>query len=145
MPNGVNEDLRKACCYAFADYLYEQAKDQIENPYYTVFSSTESTLAPGVTQETNMAITQDGKQIVYYIASADITRSDVNVYANYGLNDASSWRMTRVTEQMKAAEENHSDPESDRYIPNYSVVAGINGDFYNMTNGAPPVLSLWRV
>ena len=137
VPNGVNEDLRKACCYAFADYLYEQAKDQIENPYYTVFSSTESTLAPGVTQETNMAITQDGKQIVYYIASADITRSDVNVYANYGLNDASSWRMTRVTEQMKAAEENHSDPESDRYIPNYSVVAGINGDFYNMTNGAP--------
>ena len=137
VPGGVNEDLRKACCYAFADYLYGLAKDQIENPYYTVFSSTESKLAPGVTQETNMAITQDGKQIVYYIASADISRSDVSVYANYGLNDASSWRMTRVTEQMKAAEANHSDPESDRYIPNYSAVVGINGDFYNMTNGAP--------
>ena len=137
VPGGVNEDLRKACCYAFADYLYETAKDQIENPYYTVFSSEESKLAPGVTQETKMAITQDGKQIVYYIASADISRSDVSVYANYGLNDASSWRMTRVTDQMKAAEANHSDPESDRYIPNYSAVVGINGDFYNMTNGAP--------
>ena len=36
LPNGVDPDIRKACCYAFADYLYETAKDLISNPYYKV-------------------------------------------------------------------------------------------------------------
>ena len=39
---------------------------------------------------------------------------------------------------MKAAEKKHSDPDdTQHYVPNYSVVAGINADFYNMSNGAP--------
>ena len=137
VPDGVNPDLRQACCYAFADYLYLTAGAQMTNPYYQVFSSKTSTLAPGVTQEIKMAQTQDDRQIVYYIATADVSRDDVDVYANYGDNDGSQIKMVRVTDQMKAAEKNHSDPNSDRYIPNYSAVVGINGDFYNMSNGWP--------
>ena len=137
VPNGVNPDLRQACCYAFADYLYLTAGAQMTNPYYQVFSSKTSMLAPGVTQEIKMAQTQDDRQIVYYIATADVSRDDVDVYANYGDNDGSQIKMVRVTDQMKAAEKNHSDPADPRYIPNYSAVVGINGDFYNMSNGWP--------
>lgn len=129
-------DLRTACCYAFADYLWKLAGDEIgggdaENPYYTVFSSEDSTLAPGVEQNISYALTADDKQIVYYTATIDISRDDVQVYANYKDNDASSWGMARVTDQMASAAANHSD------IENYTPVVGINADFYNMTNGAP--------
>lgn len=145
LPNGVNADLRRACCYAFADYLYETAKGQLENDYYKVFSSTSSILAPGIKQEVKMALTKDDKQIVYYLATADITRSDVNIYANYNDNDGSAWKMARLTDQMNAAEKKHTDPnDTEHYIPNYSAVVGVNADFYNMSNGALPVPWLWR-
>lgn len=61
-------------------------------------------LAPGIKQEVKMALTKDDKQIAYYLATADITRSDVNIYANYNDNDGSAWKMARLTDQMNAAE-----------------------------------------
>ena len=138
LPDGVSGDLRKACCYAFADYLYETAKDLLDNPYYDVFSNNTSTLAPGIKQEVKMAVTPDDKQIVYYLATADITRDDVSVYANYNNNDGSVWQMARVTDQMKAAEEKHTNPDdAEHYIPNYKAVVGVNADFYDMSNGKP--------
>ena len=138
LPDGTNSDIRRACCYAFADHLYELSKDLFSNSYYKVFSSDTSNLAPGVKQETKMALTADDKQIVYYLATADITRSDVNVYANYGENDASKWKMTQVTEQMAAADRKHSNPDdSANYIPNYNAVASVNADFYDMSTGKP--------
>ena len=138
LPEGVNADLRKACCYAFADYLYETVKDQMDNTYYKVFSTSTSTLAPGVTQEIKMAQTSDDKQIVYYIATVDITRSDVNIYANYNNCDPSVWGMARVTDQMDDAQQKHSDPnDAENYIPNYNAVLGVNADYYDMSNGCP--------
>lgn len=148
--------LQKACIYAFADYLFELAgddsgKDPVtpdpdpdpepekpDNDYYTVFSSTASTLAPGIEQDITYAMTADNKQIVFYTATIDISRDDVSVYANYGKNSASSWTMTRVTDQMAAAEAKHSDPQdTENYIENYNTVVGVNADFYNMATGAP--------
>ena len=138
VPGGVNAELRQACCYAFADYLYETAGGQMANPYFKVFSSSASVLAPGITQEIKMALTQDDKQIVYYIATADVSRGDVDIYANYSNNDGSAWKMARVTDQMNAAEKKHTDPnDADHYIPHYSAVVGVNADFYNMSNGCP--------
>ena len=134
-------DLRVACCYAFADYLYELTgviTDRPSNDYYSVYSSETSTLAPGVTQTLRSATSRDGKTLVYYIATADVTRSDVNVYANYKDNIGTPWGMARVQDQMEAARARHSDPsQPDLYIPNYTPVVGVNADFYNMTNGAP--------
>ena len=134
-------DLRVACCYAFADYLYELTgviTDKPSNDYYSVYSSETSTLAPGVTQTLRSATSRDGKTLVYYIATADVTRSDVNVYANYKDNIGTPWGMARVQDQMEAARARHSDPsQPDLYIPNYTPVVGVNADFYNMTNGAP--------
>jgi len=135
-------DLRKACCYAFADYICQLAGDYAEtpeNPYLTTFSTVSSQLAPGVTQDIKMGTTtSDNKQIVYYLATADITRDDVEVYANYHANDPSlGWEMSRVIDQANAAQERHSDPESEHYIPNYNVIASVNGAGFNMQTGEP--------
>ena len=145
--------LQKACCYAFADYLFELAGDPNgtdpdpdpepdptpDNEYYSVFSSNTTNLVPGVSQTINYALTKDDKQIVYYIATADISRKDVSIYANYHENDPSKgWAMARVSDQMAAAQKKHSDAaDTKNYIENYNAVVGVNADFYNMTNGAP--------
>ena len=132
--------LRRAVCYSFGDVLCKLAGDYVEktdNPYYEVFNSTSSTLAPGVTQEINYATSSDGKQMVYFLATADITRDDLTVYANYGRNDPTKWAMVRVLDQANAAQEKYGNPESEYYIPNYNVIASINGDGYNMATGEP--------
>ena len=145
--------LREACCYSFADYLYDLAKDDLvapedpgDNPsedpnnpdIYSVFSSKDSTLAPGVTQNISYAMDSNGGQMVYYMSKADIRRSDVDVYANYANNDASSWALATVSEQMAAAQKKHSNPDDpDNYIENYNVVVGTNANFYNMGTGEP--------
>ncbi len=132
--------LRKAVCYAFADYLCKLAGDYVEvteNPYLTPFSVKTSILAPGITQEIKQATAADGKQMVYYIATADINRDDVNVYANYRDNDPTTWGMATVLEQAKAAQNKYGDPESEHYIENYNVIASTNGAGYNMATGEP--------
>ena len=150
------ETLRKACCYAFADYLFDLAGDpngtdpvdpnpdpepdpEPDDAYYSVFSSDTTTVAPGVTQTINYALTKDDKQIVYYIATADISRDDVSIHANYHANDPSQgWAMSRVSDQMTAAQKRHSDPsDAANYVEHYNAVVGVNADFYNMTTGAP--------
>ena len=150
------ETLRKACCYAFADYLFDLAGDpngtdpvdpdpdpepdpEPGDAYYSVFSSNTTTVAPGVTQTINYALTKDDKQIVYYIATADIAREDVSIHANYHANDPSQgWAMSRVSDQMAAAQKRHSDPsDTANYVEHYNAVVGVNADFYNMTTGAP--------
>ena len=150
------ETLRKACCYAFADYLFDLAGDpngtdpvdpdpdpepdpEPDDAYYSVFSSDTTTVAPGVTQTINYALTKDDKQIVYYIATADISRNDVSIHANYHANDPSQgWAMSRVSDQMAAAQKRHSDPsDTANYVEHYNAVVGVNADFYNMTTGAP--------
>lgn len=150
------ETLRKACCYAFADYLFDLAGDpngtdpvdpdpdpepdpEPGDAYYSVFSSDTTTVAPGVTQTINYALTKDDKQIVYYIATADIAREDVSIHANYHANDPSQgWAMSRVSDQMAAAQKRHSDPsDTANYVEHYNAVVGVNADFYNMTTGAP--------
>ena len=134
-------NLRKASCYAFADYLCELAGDYVEkgdNPYFTVFSSEITSLAPGVTQEIKYANSADEKQMIYYIATADVTRNDVDVFANYNENDPSKvWAMARVLDQANAAQEKYGNPESEHYIENYNVVASTNGAGYNMETGEP--------
>ncbi len=136
--------LREACCYAFADYLYSVAggqglfipgsggSDGPENGYYTVFSNEHSILAPGIEQDINYAQTADGKQIVYYVATVDVTRDDVTIVANYKDNDPSKgWGLQSVRDQVYALIENNKDKE------NYYPIVATNGDGYNITNGTP--------
>ena len=64
--------LRQASCYALADYLFDHAEgklevgggeddgdedeDKPENGYYSVFSTTSSVLAPGISQDVHYAM-----------------------------------------------------------------------------------------
>lgn len=132
--------MRKACCYAFADYICSLAGDYVEvteNPYFTVFESETSTLAPGIIQNIKKATSADNKQMVYYTATADLTRDDVDVFANYRNNDPTVWGMQTVLGQANAAQEKYGNPDSEDYIENYNVIASINGDGYNMGTGEP--------
>lgn len=140
--NGVDDTLRTAACYAWADYLANLAfstaadpeeqggdEDLPSNDYYSVFSSTSSTLAPGVDQTIRYAITADDKQIVYYTATVDVARDDIEMYANYYNNQAQTWGMQSVTDQVVAWESNH--PNGGKPI------VSTNADFFNMSTGKP--------
>ena len=135
--------LREACCYAIADYIYENAKgllmegsgggEAAANGYYSVFSDNESILAPGITQNIKYAQTVDGKQIVYYVATVDVTRDDVMIMANYKDNDPSKgWGMQTVMDQTNALVENYKDK-----YEYFTPVVATNGDGYNIYNGTP--------
>jgi hypothetical protein len=76
--------------------------------------------------------------MVYYVATADITRDDVHLFANYNNNDpAGGWAMQRVLDQANAAQAKYGDPESEQYIPNYNVIVSTNGAGFNMSTGEP--------
>ncbi len=110
-----------------------------DDAYYSVFSSDTTTVAPGVTQTINYALTKDDKQIVYYIATADISRDDVSIHANYHANDPSQgWAMSRVSDQMTAAQKRHSDPaDTANYVEHYNAVIGVNADFLQHDHRPP--------
>ena len=137
-------ELRMASCYAFADYVYALAGDRLEegpaedeeevdNPYYTVFSSTSSLLAPGISQTINYATSSDNKQMVYYVATVDVTRDDVTIMANYKDNDPSGgWGMQRVEDQANALLNNYKNK-----YENFNAIVATNGNGYNITTGEP--------
>ena len=137
-----DDTLRTATCYAWADYLANLAFSAVVDPddqnqeenlptndYYSVFSSTNSTLAPGIKQTIRYALTADDKQIVYYIATVDVGRDDVEIYANYNNNQGSNWGMQAVTDQVSAWQSNHPDGGT--------PVVSTNADFFNMSTGRP--------
>ena len=131
-------DLRKACCYAFADYICKLGGDYVEsttNPYFEPFSTITSNLAPGITQTVKQATTADGKQTVYYIATADVSREDVHFFANYKDNNPTEFGMQTVLDQANAAQNKYGDPDSEHYITNYNVIVSTNGTGYNMSTG----------
>ena len=136
--------LREACCYAVADYIYSQAQGQLvegtpsddaaSNGYYSVFSTESSILAPGITQDINYAQTVDGKQIVYYVATVDVTRDDVDLLVNYNNNAAptgSNIGLQTVRDQVDALVKNNKDKE------NFYPIVATNGAGYNITTGVP--------
>lgn len=143
----ITEAQRKAACYALADYLYElypvenQGGGIIDDPntndFYTIFSSKTTNLAPGITQTVRYANTTDDKQVVYYYLAVDVARDDVSMFASYGNNDATTWSLQTVSDQMAASTADRTDPTSDQFIENYTPIAGVNADFFNMNTGEP--------
>ncbi len=106
---------------------------------HDVFKSTSSTLAPGVEQYINYAYAKDGNQMVYYVATADITRDDVVVQTSYlKQHENGVMGMEKLTNQIAYANQKYSNPDDEQYISEYyNVVAGVNASFYNMTTGQP--------
>ena len=120
--SAVNTDYR-------ADYQSET---------HTVFKHTEQTLAPGVEYYNNYAYSSDGKQMVYYVTTADVNRDDVVVQVSYKDMQCDTYGMSKLSEQVDAANAKFSDPSNPEFISeNYQVVSATNGDGYNMTTGEP--------
>lgn len=105
---------------------------------HTVFRHTEQTLAPGVEYYNNYAYYTDGEQVVYYVAVADINRDDVLIQGSYWNMQTEQYGMAKLTEQVASANAKFTNPDDPDFISeNYTVVAGTNGDFYNMQTGRP--------
>ena len=105
---------------------------------HTVFKHTEQTLAPGVTNYTNYAYSKDGKQMVYYVTTADLTRDDVVAQVAYKDMQNDVYGMEKLSNMVACANEKYSDPENPQFISEYyTVVSACNGDGYNMTTGEP--------
>ena len=139
-------ELRKAVCYAFADEMCRLAGDYVEdlnNPRYTVFDTETKILAPGVSQQITYATNADGKQIVFYIATADVKRDDVGMWVNYydrdpGTPENPEWKNNSVPSSAQNAQDRYGDPSSLDYIPNFSVIASTNAGGYDMSDVATP-------
>lgn len=138
--------LREAVCYAFADYIFDTAEGGLiegsnnnttaSNGYYTVFSDEHSVLAMGIEQNIKYAQTVDGKQIVYYVATVDVTRDDVTIMVNYKDNlppiEGTHIGLDTVANQAKALVENNKNK-----YENFSAIVATNGAGYNIYNGTP--------
>ena len=87
---------------------------------HDVFKSTSSTLAPGVDQYINYAYAKDGKQMVYYVATADITRDDVVIQTSYlKQHENGIMGMDKLTNQIAYANQKYSNPEDSQFISEY--------------------------
>lgn len=122
-----------------SDLLYGVELCGESSETHTVFKNTQSTLAPGVTQNIKYAYAADGKQMVYYIATADVTRDDVVVQSSYLKQyENKALGMSKLTEQAAYANKKYTNREDPLYISDYyNVVAGTNASFYNMSTGQP--------
>lgn len=92
-------------------------------------SKTDYTVAPGITETHVTTNNKSGSnQVQGYALEVDLTNPTVSVVASYKDYDPSKgWGMQKVRDQAYAAEKKLG----------VNVVAGVNGDFYNMNNGAP--------
>ena len=139
-------ELRKAICYAFADEMCRLAGDYVEdlsNPRFTVFDTETKILAPGVTQQISYATNADGKQIVFYVATADVKRDDVGLWVNYydrdpGTPENPVWKNNSVPSSAQNAQDRYGDPNSPDYIENFNVIASTNAGGYSMQDDATP-------
>ena len=119
--------------------LFAAYNRDFESETHDVFKSTPSQLAPGVEQYINYAYASDGKQMVYYVATADITRDDVFVQTSYlKQHENGTMGMDKLTAQIAYANKKYSNPDDSNFISEYyNVVAGVNASFYNMQTGQP--------
>lgn len=112
--------------------------EEYKSETHTVFKHTEQTLAPGVTNYTNYAYASDGKQMVYYVTTADLTRNDVVAQVAYQNMQNDVYGMDKLSNMVVCANAKYSDPTNSQYISEYyNVVSACNGDGYNMSTGEP--------
>lgn len=89
---------------------------------------TDYAVAPGITEAYFTTNNADGtNQTQCYALEVDLNNESTSILASYKNYDADSWGMQKVRDQAHAAESKLG----------VNVVAGVNGDFYNMTTGAP--------
>ncbi|MCD7774202.1 MAG: phosphodiester glycosidase family protein [Clostridiales bacterium] len=96
------------------------------NMYLT--SQTDYTVAPGITEKHITTNNSSGSnQNQGFAIEVDLSNPTTSIISSYKDQNASSWGMQTVRDQAAAAESKLG----------VNVVAGVNGDYYNMSTGAP--------
>lgn len=103
-------------------------------------SKTDYNVAPGITESHIITHNKDGSnQIKSFALEVDLSNPNVGILASYrnymdNLTGTPVWGMQTVRDQAVAAEKYYKNTMNQ---PNFEVVAGVNGDFFNMSTGAP--------
>ncbi len=93
-----------------------------------LIKDTVTAIATGVTGHEVITNTEElNDQKIDYFCEVE-SLDTLEIVAGYGKDNADSWSLTATTEQAAAYEKNH---------PGETVVAAINGDFFNMATGEP--------
>ena len=99
-----------------------------------VATEKNSTLAPGITQDSYTLYNNKDEQVKMFITSADMSVDTVKLFTSYKDMDPTNYGMSKLTEQVAAF--NTKAEAGDEYYQG-TVVAGINASYYNMTTGKP--------
>ncbi len=97
-------------------------------------------IVPGVSESYIVTQNDDGTNHVRtYVLEIDMGNPEIGIitsYKNYmnNLSDTPEWGMQAVRDQAVAVEKYYREIEGNE---DFEVVAGVNGDFFNMGNGAP--------
>lgn len=109
-----------------ASAVYFDASELTSGSYLT--GKTDYAVAPGITEAYFTTNNADGSnQTQCYALEVDLNNETTSIIASYKNYDAASWGMQKVRDQAYSVESKLG----------VNVVAGVNGDFYNMTTGAP--------
>ena len=103
-------------------------------PQLTVATEKNSTLAPGITQDSYTLYNNKDEQVKMFITTADMSVDTVKLFASYKDMDPTNYGMSKLTEQV--ASFNEKAAAGDEYYQG-TVVAGINASYYNMITGKP--------
>ncbi len=110
------------------------AGDTFTSASLAVVSEKNSTLAPGVTQDSYTLYNNKNEQVKMFVTKADMSTDTVKLYASYKDMDPTNYGMSKLTEQV--ASFNEKVAAGDEYYQG-TVVAGINASYYDMKNGKP--------
>ena len=110
------------------------AGDTFTSAALSVVTEKNSTLAPGVTQDSYTLYNNKSEQVKMFVTKADMSTDTVKLFASYKDMDPTNYGMSKLTEQV--ASFNEKAAAGDEYYQG-TVVAGINASYYNMINGKP--------
>jgi hypothetical protein len=132
------------CCIIVAGYTVASsaAVEIIEEKliYGTdIAEKKDFNIVNGVTESYIVTMDDDGqKRVNNYVLEIDMSNSEIGILASYkdymnGLGKA-EWGMQALRDQAVEVEDYYINTVGNE---DFEVVAGVNGDFFNMGNGAP--------
>ena len=120
--------------FASSAEALSEGKADFETADLTIATEKNSTLAPGITQDSYTLYNNKSEQVKMFVTKADMKVDTVKLFASYKDMDPTNYGMSKLTEQVAAF--NKKAEAGDPYYQG-TVVAGINASYYNMITGKP--------
>ncbi|MBO7740613.1 MAG: phosphodiester glycosidase family protein, partial [Clostridia bacterium] len=120
--------------FASSPEALSEGKADFGTASLTIATEKNSTLAPGITQDSYTLYNNKSEQVKMFVTKADMKVDTVKLFASYKDMDPTNYGMSKLTEQVNAF--NKKAEAGDPYYQG-TVVAGINASYYNMITGKP--------